>query len=63
MEINKQVRCFMRILKVLLDSDRNYLLPIKEYKMYAVPKICWDIMTGIMFILFQALWSECAILF
>ena len=29
---DKETRSFMRILKVLLDSDRNYLLPIKEYK-------------------------------
>lgn len=32
MDINNEARCFMRLLKVLLDSDRNYLLPIKEYK-------------------------------
>lgn len=29
---DKETRSFMRILKMLLDSDRNYLLPIKEYK-------------------------------
>lgn len=29
---DKETRCFMRLLKTLLDSDRNYLLPIKEYK-------------------------------
>lgn len=32
MDINNEARCFMRLLKTLLDSDRNYLLPIKEYK-------------------------------
>lgn len=32
MNMDNEVRCFMRLLKVLLDSDRNYLLPIKEYK-------------------------------
>ena len=32
MDINNEARCFMRLLKTLLDNDRNYLLPIKEYK-------------------------------
>lgn len=32
MNIDNEARCFMRILKTLLDDDKNYLLPIKEYK-------------------------------
>lgn len=32
MEINNEARCFMRLLKTLLDDDKNYLLPVKEYK-------------------------------
>lgn len=29
---DKETRSFMRILKTLLDDDKNYLLPIKEHK-------------------------------
>ena len=29
---DKKTRCFMRLLKTLLDDDKNYLLPIKEHK-------------------------------
>lgn len=32
MDINNEARCFMRLLKMLLDDDKNYLLPVKEYK-------------------------------
>lgn len=32
MNIDNEARCFMRLLKTLLDNDSNYLLPIKEYK-------------------------------
>lgn len=32
MNIDNEARCFMRILKTLLDDDGNYLLSIKEHK-------------------------------
>ncbi len=32
MNIDNEARCFMRLLKTLLDDDKNYLLPIKEHK-------------------------------
>lgn len=32
MNMDNEARCFMRLLKTLLDNDSNYLLPIKEYK-------------------------------
>lgn len=32
MNNGNEVRCFLRLLKMLLDDDNNYLLPIKEYK-------------------------------
>ena len=28
---DKETRCFMRLLKTLLDNDSNYLLPVKKY--------------------------------
>ncbi len=31
MLVNKEACCFMRLLKNLLDDDRNYLLPVKKY--------------------------------
>ncbi len=35
MNVDNEARCFMLLLKTLLDDDKNYLLPIKEHK-----KIC-----------------------
>jgi len=32
MNIDNEACCFMRLLKTLLDDDKNYLLPIKEHK-------------------------------
>ena len=31
MDIHNEARCFMWLLKKLLDDDSNYLLPVKEY--------------------------------
>ncbi len=32
MNNGNKARCFLRLLKMLLDDDGNYLLPVKEYE-------------------------------